>query len=323
MLLFSLVYYDYVIKKGNILEYSKVAIIGAGAVGSSIAYALLLKDIVGEILLVDIDEIRCEGEVLDLADVLLFSKTSKISKGSFDQAAQADIIIISAGVAQKVGQDRTELLEKNTDIILKICADLQPLQKNAIVIVVTNPVDVITYKVQQCLQIPKNQIFSSGTYLDTMRLRHEIAKKLDVAEQSVDAYVLGEHGDSQFAIWSNADVAGTLVKDFPQVNYADLQKIEFDTKNRAYEIISCKGATYFGIAACITRICEAIIFDQKIAIPLSCYQKEFDLCISMPVILGKNGIEKNIPVHLSDEEKQQLNFAVNKIRNLLKTVKAK
>jgi len=300
------------------MEHSKVAIIGAGAVGSTVAYALLLKHVVGEILLVDIDEIRCQGEVFDLADALLFSRTGKISTATFAEAATADIIIISAGARQEPGEDRSVLYEKNKSIISEICIKLKSVQKDAIVIVVTNPVDAMTYQVQQCMQLPKNQIFGSGTYLDTQRLRHQIAQKLSVAEQSVDAYVLGEHGDTQFAAWSNADIAGTLLTDFPEITLEQLKKIETDTKNRAYEIISCKGATYFGIAACICKLCEAIIFDQKLALPLSCYQEEFNVCVSMPVVLGKNGIERNIPVSLSIEEQEKLTFSANEIKKMLK-----
>lgn len=288
------------------MSVSKIAIIGVGAVGSTIAYTLLLKNMATEIMLVDVDEVRCEGEVLDLADALLSSRTARIVKASFSQAAQADIIIICVGARQQVGQTRIELLDTNKRIISSLCSRLQPLNKSAIVIVVTNPVDIITYCVHEHMELPRNQIFGSGTFLDTQRLLGIIGSSISVSPQSIDAFVLGEHGDSQFVAWSLANVGGIPITSYPHMTAQELQHIEQLTKQRADEIISCKGATYFGIAACVGRMCEAIVFSQRFVFPLSTFHEEYKVCLSLPVVLGRNGIEKQLAVPLNMQEERKL-----------------
>jgi len=294
---------------------TKIAIIGAGAVGATTAYALILRNIVAEVTLIDLDETRCEGEILDLSDALSFSTTSKIKQGNIKDAKDAKIIIICAGTRQKPGQKREELLKINKRIIQSIIKELHPTSPNSILIMVTNPVDIMTYYAQQASLLPKNQVFGTGTFLDTQRIRRILAKKLQVADQAVHAYTLGEHGDSQFVAWSSTLIAGKPLLQFPGMNKKTLESFLCEARGKAYEIIKCKGATYFGIATCISAICESILFDKKYVLPLSTYIKKFDICISLPTVLGTKGIEKIIEPSLDAEEQQLLQASIEKIKN--------
>jgi len=299
------------------MRHTKVAIIGAGAVGSTTAYALILKGIAAEIMLIDIDEKRCTGEILDLSDALPFSESSKVLKGTIADARTADIIIICAGVAQKPDQSRLDLTKTNKKIVTSIIKDLQPIGKNTIVMIVTNPVDVMTFFALKESGLPENQLFGTGTFLDTQRVRGLLSKKLNIAEQSIHAYVLGEHGDSQFPAWSSAEIAGTPITDLEKLDKKQLDKIAQETKNKAYEIIKCKGATYFGIAACVSALCENILFDQKRIAPVSTFNKDFGVCLSMPAVIGANGAEKIIKTSLNQEETKQLELSAKKIKETI------
>lgn len=299
------------------MKHSKIAIIGAGSVGSTTAYALLLKSITAEIILIDINETRCRGEILDLSDALSFDGTSRIRSGTAEDAAQADIIIMAAGKAQNPGETRQELLTANKPIISSIFASIKPLNPQAIIIMVTNPLDSLTSLAQSLSGLPHNQVFGTGTFLDTLRLRGIIAQKVHLATSSINAYVIGEHGDLQCAAWSSAEIAGTPIAQFPGIQKTDLAMMAQQVKDKAYEIIACKGSTSFGIAACVAAICEAIVFDQKLVMPLSTYIEKYDTCLSMPVVLGENGIEKILPMPLNDDEQKQLTNSAQQLRDLL------
>lgn len=293
-----------------------IAIFGAGAVGTTTAYALMLANNAAKIMLVDVNDVRCTGEVQDLSDALPFCKTSEIYRATPQEAARADIIIICAGMPQKPGQARTELVTTNLAVTKSICASLGKINPNALVIVVTNPLDTLTLCVQECLGLPRSQIIGTGTFLDTQRLRGHLAKKLGVAYESVDAYVLGEHGDSQCVMWSSVDVGGVPLEKIAPLSAQEKNEIAEKTRKTAYEIIAAKGATFFGIAACVAEICTAIIFDKKVVIPLSCYQQESGICLSMPVVLGARGIEKIVPVDASQDEQKALAASVQKLQAL-------
>lgn len=304
------------------MKHAKIAIIGAGAVGAATAYAIMWKNIAAEIMLVDVDHKRCKGEVLDLSDTVPFSCTSCLHEGTPTEAGQADIIIISAGARQKPGQTRAQLLGANWNIVTSIIQSLNPINKQAIIILVTNPVDCLTYCAQQISGLPKEQVIGSGTYLDTQRLTGLIARHILLSQQSIQAFVLGEHGDTQFAAWSSAHIAGIPIKKYPGITEDILQKIETDTKNRVYEIIECKQATYYGVAACIADMCECIIFNQRRVIPVSCYAQEFGICLNIPVVLGEKGIQTRIPLFLDNREQLLLEKSATSIKKLLQeTVK--
>ena len=298
------------------MKRTKIAIIGAGSVGSTIAYALLLKNLAAEILLVDSNEIRCRGEILDLSDALSFCESSSIRSGTPDDARHSDIIIIAAGKRQEPGQDRIALLKANKKVIESVLQSLQPLNKNAIIIMVTNPVDVMTFYAQQLSGLPKTQVFGSGTFLDSQRLRGQLSKKIKVAEQSIHAYILGEHGDTQFPAWSAARVAGMSLSEFG-ISQKDLEHIAHEVKNKAYEIISCKGATFYGIATCVAALCRTIMFDQKRVTPVSCYIKAFNVSLSMPVILGAQGIEEILMIPLSATEQKHLDRSIETLQSYI------
>lgn len=288
------------------MKHSKVAIIGAGRVGTTIAYALMLKNLTAEILLADIDLQKCKGEVLDLSDVLSFSVASQIEAAPMQRAGTADIIIITAtgSITQKPVQSRIELLATNKKAINSIIKKLQPINPQAIIIMVTNPVDLLTLYTQVFSGLSHNQVFGSGTLLDSIRLQLAIAQKVGVAEESVQAYILGEHGDTQFPAWSSAQISGVPLSYFSEITEADLSEIAQVAKQKAYEIIRGKEATFFGVASCVAMICESIIFNQKKVIPVSCYNKQYDICMSMPAIIGEHGIEKILSIPLNEQERE-------------------
>jgi len=296
------------------MNLSKIAIIGAGSVGTTTAYALILQNTAAEIILVDANEIRCRGEILDLSDALPFSQTTLVQAGTITDAAQADIIIIAAGARQKPGQSRIELLAANKNSISSIIAQMKPIAPHAIIIMVSNPLDVLTLHVQELAGLPRNQIFGTGTFLDSLRLRELIAQKIKIAEKSVHAYILGEHGDTQFPAWSLAHVDGVPLTQFPHLTMPILENLATQARDKAYEIISCKDATFFGIATCVAKMCQAILFDQKLVLPLSTYQEKYGVCLSMPAVLGKHGIEKQLDVILTKEEQVRLEASAEALK---------
>ena len=246
----------------------KIAIIGAGSVGSTIAYTLVMKNLVAEVILVDINEAKEEGEVMDINDVLSFVETGKIKGGDYKDASSADIIIITAGLPQKIGeQSRLELVNKNKEILKSIFKQLISINPEAVIIVVSNPVDIMTYYAQELSGIPRNQVFGTGTSLDTSRLRTEIALALDINAQSVSGFVLGEHGESEFVAWSTVNVGGVPIKE--KLSEEKLNEIAQKVKDDAKNIIDRKGATFYGIAAVTADIVEAVLLDQDKVLPVS------------------------------------------------------
>ncbi|MFI5333019.1 MAG: L-lactate dehydrogenase [Candidatus Babeliales bacterium] len=299
------------------MKQSKIAIIGAGVVGSTTAYTLMLRNIASDLILVDIQDIKCKGEVEDLSDTLSFSTTSSVTMGTLQQAGQTDIVIITAGIAQKPGQSRVDLLRTNYKVVTDIIAGMKPLNPDLIIIMVTNPIDVLTYGAQQVSGLPKNQIFGSGTMLDTQRLRHIISEAINVTEQSIHVYVLGEHGDSQFVAWSSATIAGTPILTFPNLTRSTLEAMAEQAKRKAYDIIECKGSTAFGIASCVAAYCQNIISNANRVTPVSCYIKEFDVCLSMPAVLGDKGVEQIVMPPLQDQERKQLELSAATIKKYI------
>lgn len=288
------------------MKQPTIAIIGAGAVGSTAAYALILKNIPAKIILIDINEKKCSGEIQDLIDARCITGSCALNSGAMHDAGNADIIIITAGIAQKPGQTRVELAKTNIEIVDSIIKTIKPIRKNSIIIIVTNPVDSITRHVQEVAGIERNRIFGSGTFLDTQRLRSFLAQRLKVAPQSVQADVLGEHGDSQLVNWSSAHIDGVPLSSFAQFNHHEFDEIALKTERKAYDIIACKGFTNFGIATCIATYCEIILADLKQVIPVSCYVERYDVCFSLPAVLGLQGVEEIIFPQLSDEEEKKL-----------------
>ncbi len=288
------------------MKQSTIAIIGTGGVGSTTAYACIAHGIAAHILMVDTNQNKCKGEVQDLEDALSVSRTTSVTAATFKQAAQADIIIITAGVAQKPGQTRLELLKTNHDVMNSIITELQPIKRDSIIIVVTNPVDILTRYVQGISGLPVTQVFGSGTLLDSFRMRGLLGKYLAINPASIEGYVLAEHGDSQFIAWSTVRVGGLPLSSFPSINETVLQDIATHTKHKAYDLIASKGFTEFGIATAVTMYCKAILDDAKRIYPVSCFVKELNVCLSMPVLLGAQGVERIMHTPLLPQEQKQL-----------------
>lgn len=299
------------------LGHARIAIVGAGAVGTTIAYAIMLKNIASEIILVDATPARCRGEVLDLSDAISATSTAHIRQGNLQDAGLADIIIITSGSRRKADQSRLDLIKINHSIISSIITSMAPINPKAIIIMVTNPVDIMTYFAQHYAHIAQNQIFGSGTYLDTLRLRGLLAEQLKISEQSIQAYILGEHGDSQCAIWSSANIAGIPLKDFPGMTREELQRLALKAKQKGHEIIELKESTFYGIGTCIADMCESIIFNQRRVFPVSIFLEEYGTCLSMPAVIGENGVEHILHVQLDDQEKSLLKNSAQMLSSII------
>lgn len=296
---------------------NKVVIIGCGNVGMSYAYALLnQRTAVSELVLIDLDEKRIEGEVMDLNHCLAFAPTKiDIKVGSYEDCRDAAIVCIAAGANQNPGETRMDLIYKNSKIFKSIVTEVMENGFNGIFLVATNPLDVMTYLAWKYSGLPVNQIIGSGTSLDTSRLRYLVGDKLNVSPKNVHAYVIGEHGDSEFVPWSNASIGLQKITNF--LNEEDLNKIYLEVKNAAYEIINRKGATYYGIGICLVHITNAILGNENSIITVSTYDKNNDIFMGLPTVINRSGADKKIYVELDKEETKQLQNCVDVIKEAI------
>ncbi|KIW07397.1 L-lactate dehydrogenase [Verruconis gallopava] len=297
---------------------SKIAVLGAGSVGSAVAYNLILNPIAGDILLVDPKEDMRDAQVQDLSDATYHgANTSRIRAGTHKEAGQCDIVVITAGAKQKQGESRTDLLGRNKAILKSAINDMKPFKENTVLLLVANPVDVLTYIAQQYSDLPPTQVIGTGTFLDSARLRGYIAEKTEIASSSIDAFVLGEHGESQFVAWSQATVAGVPLSKVVPEGLLDYEKIARDTKDKAANIINVKGATNYGIGAVTASICRSIIFDHRNIRPVSHWVDNLQCCLSLPAILGREGVVRTIPLMLSESEQEALENSAASMRRLI------
>jgi L-lactate dehydrogenase len=297
------------------MKHKTVSIVGAGSVGTSTALALILKSVVPEVLMADLDDQKCEGEVRDLIDTLPFAETSKIRQVTVQEAGKADIIIITAGRHTAPGMQRTELLQENHEILLSILKGLAPMNPESIVLIATSPLDVLTRVAQDHLGLPKQQVIGSGTFLDTRRLNRILSQRLSISQESIEGLVIGEHGEGQFVAWSHSNIAGHPVSVFG-ISEEDLENIESQTRNEAPEIVRLKGSTCFGIGTSLAHLCEIIVYDQKRIVPVSCYVDDLQACLSVPVVLGEKGVERFIDLRLSVAEQAKLQESASKLSAL-------
>lgn len=297
--------------------HARVAVIGVGAVGATTAYCIMMRNIASEIILVDVCQERCLGEVFDLSDAIPACSTSRVTLGTLKEAGLADIVVITAGARRKPTQTRLDLIKINQKIVADVINQMVPINPKAVLVVVSNPVDIMTFWTQRLANLPRQQIFGSGTYLDTQRLRGYISDKLGISQQSIDAYILGEHGDSQFPVWSSAQIAGVPLRNFEGMTAEELDRLAQAAKQKGQDIITLKEATFYGIASCVTDICESIIFNQKRVFPVSTYNEELGVCLSMPSVIGENGIEQILSVPLDDQEKAKLANSAQKLNDVL------
>ena len=305
----------------------KVGIIGCGFVGCSSAFALMQSGLFSEMVLNDVDTERAEGEALDISHGLPFAKPMKIYAGGYDDMMDCSIIVITAGAGQKPGETRLDLVKKNVGIFKGIIPEIAKRKYEGILLIVANPVDILTYAAIKLSGFPENRVFGSGTVLDTARLKYLLGEHLSIDNRSVHAFIIGEHGDSEIAAWSSANVSGIPLNDFCELrghieHDASMQRIAEDVKNSAYEIIKKKKATYYGIAMSVRRICEAIIRDEKSILPVSSMQHgEFGISgvsLSIPAIVGRQGVERVVPIDLSPEEKKELIASADTLKKVIK-----
>lgn len=309
-------------KKESRFNKYKIAIIGAGAVGSTSAYVATIKNLAAEIILIDINDNKEEGEVMDMNDGLCFVETGSVKGADFKDAHDADIIIITAGAPQKKGETRIDLVEKNKKIFKSIFKSIGKIKKETIIVVVANPVDILTYIAQDISKLPAGQVFGTGTGLDTARLRNELAHLLKVSPQNIHGYVLGEHGDSEFIAWSSVTIGGARIDKLKILTATKKKDIEKRVRQEAYGIINRKGATYYGIALVVSEIIEAILYDQHFIMPVSTRINNWNgvsnVSIGVPAIIGRSGVEKIWPLNLNLSEKNQLKKSAKKIKQYLK-----
>ena len=300
---------------------NKVVIIGCGNVGMSYAYALLnQRTYVNELVLIDLNKDRIIGEAMDLNHCLAFAPSKiNIKVGDYSDCKDAKIVCIAAGANQNPGETRMDLINKNSVIFKSIVDNVMQSGFNGIFLVATNPLDVMTYLTWKYSKLPVHKVIGSGTSLDTSRLRYLISEKLSVSPKNVHAYVIGEHGDSEFVPWSNANIGLQNIKDY--LTDDELNQIYLEVKNAAYEIINKKGATYYGIGMCLVRITNAILGDENTIITVSTYDENNDVFVGLPAILNKDGIKKKIYVELTEDETMKLQNSIDIIKEAITNLK--
>ncbi|WP_342433930.1 L-lactate dehydrogenase [Neobacillus sp. FSL H8-0543] len=314
------------------VKVNRVALIGTGFVGSSYAFALLNQGITEELVLIDLNEAKAEGDAMDLNHGLPFSPSrTKIWYGSYNDCSQADLVVITAGASQKPGETRLDLVEKNTKIFKGIVEQIMASGFDGIFLVATNPVDILTYAVWKFSGLPKERVIGSGTILDTARFRFLLGEYFDVDTRNVHAYIIGEHGDTELPVWSHADIAGTKISDWSKNKQdykpEDLDNIFVNVRDAAYHIIERKGATYYGIAMGLVRLTKAILQDENSVLTVSAYlggeYGQKDIYIGVPAVVNHSGIRQVVELDLNVEEKQKFTNSVNVLKQTMGPVFSK
>lgn len=305
----------------------KAAVIGCGFVGSATAFTLMQSRLFFELVLLDVNMEKADGEAKDIAHGIPFAGQMKIYAGTYDDAADAAIIIITAGANQKPGETRLDLVQKNTAIYQSIIPEIVKRDFGGILLIVSNPVDILTYVALKLSGLPEKRVLGSGTVLDTARLKYALGEHLGVDSRSVHSFIIGEHGDSEIAAWSSTNVSGIPLNEFCEMrghfnHDAAMDAIAEKVKNSAYEIISKKQATYYGIAMSVKRICECIVRNERSILPVSAMMHgEYgieDITLSMPAIVGIGGVETHVPIALSEEEAEKLVESAKKLKEVAK-----
>ncbi len=290
-------------------DTKKIGIIGLGKVGMTTAYALLLKGIGGQLVLLSSSTEKLEGEKLDLEHGLPFLENQNIvTTTDYSQLQGADVIIVTAGEKQAPGQSRLELVEENRQMIRDIGIKLAPYASESVVVVVSNPVDVLTYELALTLNLPTGRVLGTGTMLDTARFRFHLSEILHINPRSIHTYVMGEHGDSSFPVLANATVGGQLLRYFPNYSEEKIALAFAQTKEAAARIIQSKGATYYAIGVVITKLVQTILQDKRsvlpVSVPITDYYGQSGLAISVPCVVGRGGVKQVLKIELSEEERE-------------------
>jgi len=304
----------------------KVVVIGAGSVGTTYIYALMHTGLVGEIALIDLDQRRVKGEVMDLEQGLAFVPPVEIRPGDYSDCADANLIVVTAGAKQIPGQSRIELIRRNADIVKSICDEIKKYNSDAVLLMVANPVDALTQVALKQLGWPRERVIGSGTVLDSARFRSMLSRHCGIDTRNVHAYILGEHGDSEVAAWSMTHVAGVPMKDYCAIcQRCDPEKghveIAHRVRDSAYHIIDYKGSTYYAIGLSLTRISGAILRNEHSILTVSLLlEGEYgisDICLSVPCVVGKTGVERIITAQLAEQEKAALKASARTLREVL------
>jgi L-lactate dehydrogenase len=308
----------------------KIAIIGAGNVGSTFAFSLMISGLAREIVLIDKNELLAKGECMDINHGASLAHPTKIYTGGFESCEDADIVVITAGANQKPGQSRTDLVNANVAIFKDIIPAISKHAGNAILLVVTNPVDILTYVTLKISGLTPNRVIGSGTVLDTARLKYMLSEYCKVDPSNIHAYIIGEHGDTELPVWSNATIGGMAIEqycsDYARLGNAkkELAEIFEKVKNAAYQIIQAKGATNYSIALALVKITKSILRNENSILPVSTLINDYcginDVCISIPSIVNINGVEQYLKLDLSDQEQGLFKHSANTIKNFIKTV---
>jgi len=310
---------------------TRVVVVGLGNVGATLGYALLLSGLAAEIVLIDKNHAKAEGEAMDLNRAVPFAHPTRIWAGTYEDCAGAAVVVIAAGAAQKPGETRLDLLQHNAHIFAEVVPRIVEHNRDCILLIATNPVDVLTHISLRLSGLPAQRVIGSGTILDTARFRYMLSQHFDVDSRSVHAFIIGEHGDSEVPVWSLANIAGMRLEEFCAAqgrtcDWKDLHAIFEQTRDAAYQIIARKQATYYAVAAGLMRIIEAILRDQNTVLSVSSLVSGAygisDLCLSLPSIVNRGGIQKVLHLQLSAEEEHQLKHSAHILKETLEQVKA-
>ncbi|KAL3484627.1 hypothetical protein BJX62DRAFT_243747 [Aspergillus germanicus] len=304
-------------------QISRVAIIGAGQVGAAVAYALILGSVADEVLLVDIRTEWRDGQVRDLTDVAYaHGSRTRVHAGDYREASQCDIVVITAGSKFSYGQTSMDYLYRNTGILRSVVNEMKPFKSDTILLVVANPVDLLTSLAKELAGLPPSQVLGSGTFLASVRLRGLLADSVRVAQSSIDLYVLGIHGDEQVAVWSTATIGGVPLKQaLPDPSQdVDRERLARECKSRSRSIVGAKGAMPFGIGSVVSSICTSILEDKRNVQPVSHFQPEFGCCFSLPVVIGRTGIIQGVPAGLSATEENAVVRSAKELKQTLDRV---
>lgn len=305
------------------LNMQKCAVIGCGNVGATCAYTLMHNGILSEIVLLDANQKKAEGEAMDLNHALPFLSPMKIYAGTYEDLFDCGIIVIAAGAGQMPGETRIDLLHKNARILRSILQGIKDYNREAILLLVSNPVDILTYIALRQSGFDSSRVIGSGTVLDTARLKFLVGKMLDVDSRNVHTFIIGEHGDSELPVWSSANISGIDLNDFCRINGTDdymprLESMFEEVRTSAYKIIENKGATYYAIAEAVERIVESIVRDEESILPVSTLVEGHyglhDICLGVPSIIGRNGVKTVLDIPLSDAESAALHASANALR---------
>jgi len=309
---------------------TRVVVVGLGNVGATLGYALLLSGLAAEIVLIDKNHAKAEGEAMDLNHAVPFAHPTRIWAGTYEDCAGAAVVVIAAGAGQKPGETRLDLLHHNAEIFAEVVPSIVEHNRSCILLIATNPVDVLTHISLRRSGLPPQHVIGSGTILDTARFRYMLSQHFGVDSRSVHAFIIGEHGDSEVPVWSLANIAGMRLEEFCAAqgracDWKDLHAIFEQTRDAAYHIIARKQATYYAVAAGLMRIIEAILRDQNTVLSVSSLVSGAygisGLCLSLPSIVNRDGIQKVLHLHLSDEEEQKLKHSAQVLRETLEQVK--